>query len=474
MSVSSFIPQEILGALESGPFSLHIKGSAGTGKTTAALELVRLFLEDSQAVYVSTHVSPDKLHKKFPWSKSCIHQGNILDAGTSLFDQTREKILLRQVDKSSLLKILYSKVSNKTEHHFTVIIDSLEALKANLSIPKNDLSLERMIIEIGERANTNVIFTSESSGESELDYLVDQVVRLEKEIVNNRLVRKLYVEKVQGRRIENPVYLFTLKDGRFTCFESGIPRNVTSPQLSKAEQDKEGKVSTSIPELDSILNGGFDKGSFNLFEVENKVGIAHFHLMGPMFLNFILQGYPVLSIPSRGISYSDIPKKILSSIYKDDILKSLNRYFYVFKPLRTNIKTRNAHYNECYIRGINFNEDLNSFRELAVKILDGVQADSLFVEMATDTMKFIYGSKDFPKIIQAWIDEVKQLKGVLILFQFEHESNELPNHLATSYFKIESNAGNIVFYGEIPKTKMYVATVDLTGRIPQTRLVPIE
>jgi hypothetical protein len=46
--------------------------------------------------------------------------------------------------------------------------------------------------------------------------------------------------------------------------------------------------------------------------------------------------------------------------------------------------------------------------------------------------------------------------------------------LADSYFKIENIGGNIVFYGEIPKTKMYIAASDITGRKAQTRLVPIE
>ncbi|MEM2144039.1 MAG: ATPase domain-containing protein [Candidatus Jordarchaeaceae archaeon] len=472
VDVASSIPQEIAGALESGYFSLHIKGGAGTGKTTAALEIARLFPEDSQAVYVSTRVSPDKLYKKFPWSKSCIHQENILDTGTSLFDRGEENIL-RYVDKLSLLKNLYYIVSSKTKHS-TIIMDNLEALKSSLNTPKNDFSMERNIIEICERMNAGIIFISESSDDSELDYFVDGVVRLEKEIVNNRLVRKIYIEKTQGRKIENPVYLFTLKDGRFTCFEKGVPINVTTPELPKAEKDKGGKVSTSIPELDDILGGGFERGTFNVFEVGEKVGVAHFYLMIPMFLGFIFQGYPVFTIPSKGLNVSDIPKNVLSSISTDDTLKKLRKYFYLFRPLRTNIRSRDTTRNEYYIRGINFNEDLNSFRELAVNVLDGVKADTLFVEMATDTMEYIYGSRDLPKIIQAWVGEVKQLKGIMILFQFEHESNKLPIHLASSYFKIENIDGNIVVYGEIPKTKMYVATLDLTGMIPYTRLVPIE
>jgi len=471
--VTSSIPQEIVGALESQTFSLHIKGSAGTGKTTMALELVRLFPEDGQAVYLSTRVSPDRLYKKFPWSKSCIQQENILDARTSLFDQTKEN-LFEHVDKPSFLRKLYSRVSNITKEHITIILDSLESLKSNLKIPKSDLSVERHVIEIGERANANVIFISELSGESKLDYLVEGVVRLEKEIVNNRLLRKLYIEKVQGKRIENPVYLFTLKDGRFTCFENGIPINFAPAELPKVEKDKGRKISTSILELDNILDGGFERGTFNLFEVGGKIGVVHACILIPIAFEFILQNIPVFYVPSKGFSYLDVMRYFPSSFFTDDVFKCLNKYLYVFKPLRTSTKARTASYKEYPLRGMSFNEDLNSFRELAVKVLGEVQSDTLFVVLAMDTIEYIYGSKDLPKIIQTWMDEIKQLNGAMIVVQFEHESNKLPTHLADSYFKIENIAGNIVFYGEIPKTKMYIAASDITGRKANTKLVPIE
>jgi KaiC/GvpD/RAD55 family RecA-like ATPase len=472
--VISSIPQEIVSALESRTFSLHVKGCAGTGKTTMALELMRLFPEDGQAVYLSTRVSPDKLYEQFPWSKSCIHQENILDANVSSCDKTKEENLFEYVDKPSFLRNLYSRVSNITKNHVTIIVDSLEALKSNLNIPQSDLSVERDVIEIGERANANVIFISELSGDSSLDYLVDGVVRLEKEVANNRLLRKLYLEKVRGKRIENPAYLFTLKDGRFTCFGNGIQINYAPAELPKVEKEKGRKISTSIWELDNILDGGFERGTFNLFEVGDRVGLAHGLIMTPMIFEFMHQNIPVFYLPSKGFSALDVTRYFPSSFLTEDIFKHLKRYFHVFRPLKTNIKARSPSYKEYSIRGVNFNEDLNSFKELAVGVLGELKADTLFVLVAMDTMEYIYGLEDIPKIIQSWMDEIKQLNGIMALFRFGHESNAPPVHLAASYFKIENIGGNIVFYGEIPKTKMYVATLDLIGKEVHTRLVPIE
>lgn len=59
----SAIPREVSEALEAPTFSLHIKGDAGTGKTTMALELVRYL--NCSAIYLSTHISPSRVYNQF-------------------------------------------------------------------------------------------------------------------------------------------------------------------------------------------------------------------------------------------------------------------------------------------------------------------------------------------------------------------------------------------------------------------------
>ncbi|MFB0563076.1 MAG: RAD55 family ATPase [Candidatus Lokiarchaeia archaeon] len=481
MIVAKNVPLEIIEALESRTFSLHIKGSAGTGKTTLALELVRLFPAESSAVYLSTQVSPVKLYEQFPWSESCVNQENILDVNTSLYNQTKEETLFEYVDKPSFFRNLYSRVLDVAEKRVTIIVDSLDSLKSNIKVPERNLSVERDILEMAERVNANVIFISELSGESKLDYMVDGVVRLEKDIVNERLFRKLYIEKIKRTRIENPMYLFTLKDGRFTVFEKGFQINIIPPEVPKIEKEKGRKIPTLIAELDKILSGGFEKVTFNIFEVGDKVGIAHFYVLSPIFLNFILQGYPVFSIPSKslfsfdviaGDPVSDLSEKLVSSL-GDNALNYLKNCFHVFLPPE-NTPYKGETYSTHFLKGQDFTEDLNYFTGLASKVLDEVQADTLFVTMASDTMEYVYGANNLLKIIQTWMDQIKRLNGIMIMFQFGHETLRLPTHLAASYFKLENIGGYFVFYGEIPKTKMYVTGLDISERYLKTRLVPLE
>ncbi|GEM_PF-1680993 len=479
MVLASTIPKEISEALESPTFSIHIKGSAGTGKTTMALELVRYM--NCPAIYLSTRVSPSRLYNQFPWSENCLHKENILDVNTSLDIQTREETLFEYVDRPSFLKNLYSRVLEARGEHLAIIVDSVDYLKSNLRIPQEDLSVERDILDIAERVDANAIFISEICEEGKLDYLVDGVVRLEREIVNERLLRKLYIEKIRRNKIENPMYLFTLKDGRFRCFENGFQINFVSRETSKFEQKEGRKIPTLVPELDQILGGGFEKVSFNIFEVGENVGIAHFYIFSPIFFNIVLQGYPLFSIPSKSlfsidvvrmVPTSDLNEKMLSTL-DDDSLNRLKKCFHVFLTSE-NYPSPTESYNTHYLKGQNPEEDLNNFIELAKKVLEEVKAKTLVVTMASDTMEYVYGPEGLLKIIQTWMERIEKLNGIMVMFQFGHKTLRLPTHLAKSYFKLENIGGNIVFFGEIPKTKIYVPSLNISERSIQTRLLSIE
>lgn len=216
--------------------------------------------------------------------------------------------MFRYIDKPSFLKSLYFRVLEVKGEHPAIIVDSVDYLKSYLGISQEDLSVERDILDIAERVDANVIFISEECGKSKLDHLVDGVVRLEREIVNDRLLRKLYIEKVRRVKISNPTYLFTLKDGRFKVFETGFSVNQTRKETPSFGQGKGIKIPTMIPELDKILGGGFERRTFNIFDVGDKVGIIHFYVALLIFLNLVLQGIPVFGLLSKGVLSTDFLK----------------------------------------------------------------------------------------------------------------------------------------------------------------------
>ena len=67
---SMHIPNELIDFLKRETYSLLIKGGAGTGKTTLALTILRVFNINKNCLYISTRISPEQLFNYYPWLES--------------------------------------------------------------------------------------------------------------------------------------------------------------------------------------------------------------------------------------------------------------------------------------------------------------------------------------------------------------------------------------------------------------------
>ena len=75
------IPKEIIEFLKKGGgSSLFLKGSAGTGKTTLALQLIEEMGHPDKSFYLSTRVSDQSLYNQFPWLEEKEMRSRILDS----------------------------------------------------------------------------------------------------------------------------------------------------------------------------------------------------------------------------------------------------------------------------------------------------------------------------------------------------------------------------------------------------------
>jgi len=101
------------------------------------------------------------------------------------------------------------------------------------------------------------------------DYLVDGVIELRREIIDEAVLRKMILHKLRGCSIEQPEYLFTLKDGRFRVFESFSYEPPEKPRLFEPLEDPdENHFSSGSRSLDEIFGGGFPKGSTVLLDFQ--------------------------------------------------------------------------------------------------------------------------------------------------------------------------------------------------------------
>jgi len=120
-------PAEIVSALEHEGFSLLIKGDAGTGKTTLALELVSYYSQKGKTLYLATRVSPSKIYQQFPWIEGSIPPENILEAKREIIYPTEKRTDLEYSDTPSFLRSLHSKISGVEGSTTCIVVDSLDA-----------------------------------------------------------------------------------------------------------------------------------------------------------------------------------------------------------------------------------------------------------------------------------------------------------------------------------------------------------
>jgi len=468
MVVASFdVPEELVRALSKGGFSLLIKGLAGTGKTTLALELVKKMGDAGTGYYVSTRVSSKKLFKQFPWIKGDIPEENILDARKPQIPAAMPKyVLFEYTDEPDFLRALYAKIESSKKRPATIVIDSLDALKANLEIPRENLRIEKALLEIGEASGSNVIFIVERSEYLPVDYLVDGVVTLTREIINGRLVRKIILEKIRGEEIKKPTFVFTLEGGRFRHFREIpvlFPEKVVRPPLITSNE----RVSTGIEDLNNLVAGGFERGSFNLLEVGREVGPYYSWILRPFIASLIQHKIPVIIVPCEGESTEEIRRWIAPFVGEDNF----NLYVKV-------VDFGEVGEEKPYIIGIpgkDINEDYQLVLKEARHLMEVAGSEHVVVILGVDTLEYHYGVREAHRmLVRASIYSRTGSLLVMTIAKYGQELIKALNHMATTHFKLENIEGTIVMYGLVPRTEMYAVTVSTEKGYIETRLIPIE
>src|SRR2546427_391789 len=203
------IPREIVEFFNApGGHSLIVKGPAGTGKTTFALQLTEALGEVTASHYLSSRVSDESLYRQFTWLKDRIkpsilqtgskspHNTKVarhaldqlegkLEEGKEGEDEEPEAIGSGEVKGNFLevtlgfdlpeLEAAYDFVDDRIPARSLVLIDSIDALAEHYGIPAGRL-ITVLQKDLVEGSKQNVLYVLESSGETRLDYLGDGVV----------------------------------------------------------------------------------------------------------------------------------------------------------------------------------------------------------------------------------------------------------------------------------------------------------
>jgi len=305
-------------------YTILIKGAPGTGKTTYAMTLLeRLGQTDPnvKGVYISTRIDPTALYKQFPELEKRVPHKNVIDATQSEFSEAGSQVLYE--DLHSFLRSVYSVVAE--EDISILIVDSWDAV--SFQIGKESVEkLETSMLDIARKTKTHLILISEYTDEKRLYYLDDCILRLEKGQIDERIVRRVFIDKIRGVKVFRSNYPFTLEDGKFNHFvttasdlESGrhnVIKNEGGDLLP-------GNYSTGIMGLDRMI-GGYPRGSFVLLELaEDSISWAYRPVLFHSIANFLMNDCGVIYMPEEGSYFSSVKKLLLDYVSEETLDSNL-------------------------------------------------------------------------------------------------------------------------------------------------------
>ena len=495
---SSSIPPEITEFFgQKGGRSLLVKGGAGTGKTTFALQFMEELIDSEKSLYLTTRVSDEALFQHFPWLKEKEMRARIIDSGRVLLqalapgDKEEEKpkdgrvevardflksirkdesgpptqvdrrlfSVLLEENRMPELERIYDRVNAILPEKATVVVDSVEGFVNKYGIGIDDLiiTLQKDLVE---NSNTNVIFVLEKAEAPDIEYLVDGVAQLHRWQMENRRVREIRLLKLRATEIRQPAYLMTLHGGPFKPFEP-FEYSPTKGTKWEPKKDLNGFYSTGIENLDHLLEGGFRRGSYNIVEIDNSVSSEEYQsILRPLFLNFLSQGRGLTAVLPGGDHPSSIRQDMVQYVEPavfDGNVRILDHFI-----LRS---------DNPYIVALGDPKEAQKNYRDAMQALDG---KPIIDYTGFDTLEYLMGNKMQISELLTGVAKLKvsQNLGIGVIKPGLKLAQEVVN-MADVYLKIMSINRCPVIFGIKPSTVVYALVNDREKGSPHVKLIPI-
>jgi KaiC/GvpD/RAD55 family RecA-like ATPase len=484
--------------------SLLIKGTAGTGKTTFALQVLEEIGDQKRSFYLSTRVSDEALFQQFPWVKEEAMRGRIMDASRILLkklhrvDEDEElsqeekerlssaKEFLKSVSEEPLappskvdrtrlnimqernelpeLERIYDSVEANLPNKSMIVIDSVEGITNKYSLESDEfvLCIQKDLVE---SSNADVIFVVENIEAVSMEFLVDGVLKFTHGVKDGRRIREVHLEKLRGTQIAQPSYLLTLKDGRFNSF-SPFRLNIADINPWKFIPDTPTHYSTGIENLDAILGGGYTVGSYNVIEVDENVSTEEYYaIIRPILLNFISQKKGIFAVLTGGDHAESVKKDIVRFIPLEQFEKHVRIADY-FSP------RSDAPY--VMALGTRNKDELVRIWKSNQEMLRGPENRPIIDFAGFDTLEYLQGGG---VAIKQLLDAVAKIKiskdiGIGVLKPGLKLTQEIMN-MADTYLKIIDVCKCPCIYGIKPKTMIYGIVNDEEKGAPHIKLEPI-
>ncbi len=355
------LPFELREFMKNDTYSLLIEGRSGSGKTTLSLSILRSLREKYNFFYISTRSSPKQLFEHHPWLRKFSKESN-KEIDSQEGGQNLSSFEDARLDEP---ESLFERVTNQLMDvkNPVIIIDSWDSI-ASLMDREARLNNERVLQTWRERAKAKLIFTSEESIESSLEYIVDGVVELNYQFMNEIRMRSLFLKKLRGIPIKRSLYFFTLKDRILRCFDGYDPREFrfsnAREKISKEVDYSKQILQTGYQDLDNYI-GSLSQGGFITIERDSSLSNDIILLfLNDLLYNFSRRHYCLF----------------LDSAIKDDLILTYKSNFQNYSKLfALDIlrSTENSIQNET--------RQKNSFYKYVTKVVSGLEEKEKIVTM---------------------------------------------------------------------------------------------
>ena len=523
------IPKEVLDFFRSpGGHSLIIKGDAGTGKTTFALQLIEELSQEQPEYYLSMRVSDEALFRQFPWLREKAKRNEILKAGKAFLKKTtnfeREepnpkqdatlratKNLLRaltvtdsnpSVVRTELNKlegqVEAGEIDHEDEDDYNVIAPDgslvldigtmLPELELAYDITENNLPKRSLVIldsiealsevygisaqrimnvlqkDLVEHSDTNIIYVLETSNKSIMDYLGDGVLILDSSERNGRRVRQLIIEKLRGGSIHRWKYMFTLQGGRLSVFD----------QVSECLPSAKGKhIAVPDPDARTIsfgcsaldkVMGGLPRGGMTLIEIDQGVPQSTVQWLESSIIVDHLS-------KGRGLVWNPLYSLDYEEIQKRLLVKLEKPSMHDgLNILDASNQSSNGY---PFLRAIEGTDASHDLRWDSLKYMLSKSAAPYLSVLGFDSMEATYGGDVLPQTFHH-IDAMRR-GGHVVVAEATPISKSLPYlaNQATMHLKLECINGTVLLCGQKPYTPYYHLEIEMVDGQECPRLMPL-
>jgi len=462
------IPLEIVDQCKQAG-TLLVRGGSGSGKTIFALSLLKqLKSQGMETTYVSTRIPASTLLKTTSLCEE-LGRDSLVDSSLQRVNETGQDIeKAPMTDLSDLAMLLLQKTSENS----VIALDSWDALLSRDKRPDDEVYTATM--DLINRTPGSLVFTIEDPrGQNPLEHVADAQVTLQVENHEGSRIRSLEVDKLRGRSIDTPRYIFSLAGGRFDAYVPSDYRlrecPIRAPCIPQPMPENGSFFSTGLSRLARLLGGGYRHGSYVGIEIDLEAPMEVFDMTYiATAADFLLKNRPVIVLPPGARdadSLWDTARSILDDAawreMKDEVINNH------VKVLSFGSRSKNPFSVPV---GVSIDDDISVWSKSKKEMKYRYKKPILGI-VGYDTLVRMYGTDTVEEVVGRTLPETRRSGDLTIsIVTSDLEIKRYILGIADYYFKIKLLNDVPIFWGVKPRTHPYALLLVNDNGVPKTNL----